>query len=579
MAATTCSQISFDDFCRTISENILQVQNGIGIMQSDKISLFCEKYPEPSEDVSNEIVAASLSDLVIAAKSGKWSVKLILLVYCWKALKVHSILNCLTEILFDEALELAASLDDLPLSERVGELFGVPVSLKDCVNVAGFPSSVGVVSWSNDLMEENSIVVDQLIAAGAVPFCKTNVPQTMKSFECSNPLWGTTENPIKPGFTPGGSSGGEAALAAAGGSILGIGNDVAGSLRIPAHCCGIYTIKCSRHRISTNGFRSLAPASLIIHPVVGPLARSIDDLVLFYRVCFGHSDSFDVVPCNFGSSEGSFSEIALSSNQRLRYGVIYNHDFLQATPACLRAVKEAETALKAAGHAVVPFQLPFSMDDIVSLVYSAIAADGGIFEPSIVSGEPLEDSISPFLWILGLPHWIVSLFALISRLYQDRRPGIFLRSFRSKSAGEIKQLLGKRNALIILLEKSWREAGIDALIMPPMSSPALPHGSFVHTSAAASYAFIWNIVDFVAGIVPVTTVDSKLDAFSKFTLSQFVEGNVLQSDQALESEIAHVYNEFKMQGLPVGVQIITPRFCEAECLRAMRILDNALKQE
>ena len=78
---------------------------------------------------------------------------------------------------------------------------------------------------------------------GAIPFCLTNVPQTMVSYACSNPVFGVTTNPLDKNRTPGGSSGGEACLIAMGGSILGLGSDIGGSLRIPAHFCGIPSLK------------------------------------------------------------------------------------------------------------------------------------------------------------------------------------------------------------------------------------------------------------------------------------------------------------------------------------------------
>jgi amidase len=97
--------------------------------------------------------------------------------------------------------------------------------------------------------------VAKLLTAGAVIFVKTNVPQTMFSFECCNPLWGRTTNPYNDKYTSGGSSGGEAALLAMDGSAAGIGTDIGGSLRIPSAYCGIYSLKSGHGRISAIGSR------------------------------------------------------------------------------------------------------------------------------------------------------------------------------------------------------------------------------------------------------------------------------------------------------------------------------------
>ncbi len=104
----------------------------------------------------------------------------------------------------------------------------------------------GLPSRLNDPLEGNGEIVDVVIALGGIPFVQTNVPQTMMSIGCFNPIYGITTNPYNSERTPGGSSGGEAALLASGGSPFGIGSDIAGSLRVPAHNCGIYSIKVIR---------------------------------------------------------------------------------------------------------------------------------------------------------------------------------------------------------------------------------------------------------------------------------------------------------------------------------------------
>lgn len=106
------------------------------------------------------------------------------------------------------------------------------------------------------LYSEDCVIVQVLLHQGAVPFVRTNIPQTMISWETTNPIWGQTTNPNEPRIPPrtvGGSSGGEAALIAAGGSVLGIGSDIGGSLRIPAAMCGIASIKPTSGRLSSKG--------------------------------------------------------------------------------------------------------------------------------------------------------------------------------------------------------------------------------------------------------------------------------------------------------------------------------------
>ena len=139
--------------------------------------------------------------------------------------------------MFEEALLRAKQFDaEFPLKGTIkGALHGVPIPLKDNIQVKGYDSTNSLISRAFLADSFNSPIVDAVIEAGCIPFVKTNVPQTLLSYECSNPLWGATTNPHNSRFTCGGSSGGEAALIASQGSIFGIGNDIGGSLRIPAH--------------------------------------------------------------------------------------------------------------------------------------------------------------------------------------------------------------------------------------------------------------------------------------------------------------------------------------------------------
>ena len=132
---------------------------------------------------------------------------------------------------------------------------------KDLVDIEGFDASVGYTQWTDKIASSDAHLVAYFRKLGAVIIAKTNVPQTMLSFECSNPLFGRTTNPwsIGKAHTCGGSSGGEAALLAQSGSAMGIGSDIGGSLRIPTAFCGIYSLKPSYGRISTDGARSEYP--------------------------------------------------------------------------------------------------------------------------------------------------------------------------------------------------------------------------------------------------------------------------------------------------------------------------------
>lgn len=132
-------------------------------------------------------------------------------------------------------------------------------------------------------MKEDSTLVKLLRDAGAVPFVKTNIPITLLSFESSSDLFGTSKNPHNMAYSPGGSSGGEAALLAYGGSRIGIGTDVAGSVRVPAHYSGVYTIKASAGRFLKVGSGTSIPGQEGVPAVYSPMTRTLEDLETFWK--------------------------------------------------------------------------------------------------------------------------------------------------------------------------------------------------------------------------------------------------------------------------------------------------------
>jgi Asp-tRNA(Asn)/Glu-tRNA(Gln) amidotransferase A subunit family amidase len=220
--------------------------------------------------------------LVVNVQRGDVDPEEVLLAYSKKALDAHGKTNCLTEVMISEAEAFARTCD------RTGSLAGMPVSLKDTVGVSGFASCIGysATRWLAPFSKDAAIV-RLLRDAGAYPFVKTNVPITLLSFESCSDVWGRTTNPYSSRHSPGGSTGGEAALLALGGSRLGIGTDVAGSVRAPAHYSGIYTIKASMHRFLKAGNATAMVGQEGIPGVYSPMTRTLEDLETFWRAVIG----------------------------------------------------------------------------------------------------------------------------------------------------------------------------------------------------------------------------------------------------------------------------------------------------
>ena len=185
---------------------------------------------------------------------------------------------------FDRARARARALDSGPLT---GPLHGLPMTLKESFNVAGLPTSWGVPDLNGKLAETNALAVERLLDAGAVVFGKTNVPIRLGEWQSFNANYGRTNNPWNLETTPGGSSGGSAAAVAAGMTGLEAGSDIGGSIRQPAHACGIFGHKPTHGLLPLYGHALAENAAGTDISVIGPLARSAADLGLALDVLAG----------------------------------------------------------------------------------------------------------------------------------------------------------------------------------------------------------------------------------------------------------------------------------------------------
>lgn len=206
-------------------------------------------------------------------------------------------LNAVFQIQSNSALERARRADEeLEHGEKVGPLHGVPYTLKDLFDTAGVVTTAGSKVWKDRVPKQDSTVAHRLKTAGAILIGKSNTPELSLSDECSNPVYGRTNNPYDLGRTPGGSSGGAAAVIAARGVPFDIGSDVGGSVRLPAHFCGVSAFKPTMGMIPTTGHTPAYSGLFTSFNHAGPMARSVDDLSLLTRILRGpdHADPLAV---------------------------------------------------------------------------------------------------------------------------------------------------------------------------------------------------------------------------------------------------------------------------------------------
>lgn len=242
--------------------------------------------------MNNEWLYQNAKQLTQGLKKGDISSRALLETYIARIQEKNPALNAVVAMDFDAARQRADAADAATAKgESWGPLHGLPVTIKDTYEVPGMPCTAGAPVFRNHLPKQAAVAVQQMLDAGAIVIGKTNVPLFASDLQSYNKVYGTTHNPWNVAHTPGGSSGGAAASLAAGFTALELGSDIGGSIRIPAHFCGVYGHKPTHGIISLRGHVP-GPPGVLGEPdlaVAGPMARTAEDLQLLLDVVAGPS--------------------------------------------------------------------------------------------------------------------------------------------------------------------------------------------------------------------------------------------------------------------------------------------------
>jgi Asp-tRNA(Asn)/Glu-tRNA(Gln) amidotransferase A subunit family amidase len=281
--------------------------------------------------------------------------------------EVHAI------VLLDDEGALAAA-DAADAARRRGEddaLLGLPLTVKDSLETAGLRSTGGSLARADHVPDRDATVVARVRAAGGIVLGKTNVPEYSSSYETHNLVHGRTNNPHDLDRTPGGSSGGEAALLAAGASLLGIGADGGGSIRAPSHFCGVVGLRPTVGRVpETGNWPATRDTGMMDLVCVGPMARSVEDLALLLPVLAG-PDWVDPYAVPVPLLDPARVEVT-----NLRVGFMRDDGWVSVTPGTAAAVEVAARSLAAAGAAVDEV-VPPGAEHATELFLTAVGGDGG----------------------------------------------------------------------------------------------------------------------------------------------------------------------------------------------------------
>lgn len=297
--------------------------------------------------------------------------------------------------MFDDALAEAEELDRyMQLHGKTkGLLHGLPVSVKEHIFLKGTTATAGLIAWADQVSPDDALIVRTFREQGAIFHVKTTNPQTLMACETDSNLFGRTLNPHNLNLSSGGSSGGEGALIAMRGSVLGIGTDIGGSIRNPSAFCGIYGLKPSVARLPHSGLAGLHDGLQNVVGAVGPMATCLSDLQLFCQSALAnrpwdHEPSLIEIPW----------KAKVDSQPRLKIGVIWNDGVVQPHPPITHALEVVVSLLREAGHVVFDWDTNLH-ESLINAVNKAYFLDGGEEYRQILhaGGEP---EVPLLQWIL-----------------------------------------------------------------------------------------------------------------------------------------------------------------------------------
>ena len=514
-------------------------------------------------NASPPIHALSACELLAHLERGELSSREIVDAYLARIEVVDRHLNAYAVRWPDKARRMADAAD---AARRAGDdrpLLGLPISIKENIDVEGADSTMGLRARAGQPSPRDAVVVARLREAGAVFLGKTNVSQALLAQEADNALYGVTLNPWRDDVAPGGSSGGEAAAIAAGLSPLGIGTDIGGSIRIPAHFCGIAGFKPTVDRWSMRGSHGAIGGQELVRSQMGPLARCVDDLILAMRVV----DPMWMAARDPGVPALPFEDPDAVDLAGLRIGWFDDDGFLTPAASLRRAVARAREALEAAGATVVPFT-PVGADEIVYVWLAALSSDGGRALRRSLAGEPPSPQLQPTMRIARLPAAARRVIAAVLDARGDARIARLLRVLGEKRVVDYWDLVARRTSLRLAEFDAWRAANVDVVLCPAHSVPAMPHRSSGDFTLSLSYTFRYALMNFPAGVVPVTRVNAE-------------EASAASADKraanrdGVDRRVAEI--EAGGAGLPVGVQVVSRPWREHIALAVMRAIETHVR--
>lgn len=490
------------------------------------------------------------TDLLEKLHSGAVTCYELTLAFCKRAAIAHQLTNCLTEIRFEFAINKARQCDG-EWRDNGGRdlkpLHGLPITFKDSFHVKGIDSSIGMTALCDKPAMSDSLCVEIAEDNRAILIAKTTVPQSLLTADTDSVVFGRTCNAYRGNFGAGGSTGGEGALIAMGGSPLGIGTDGAGSVRMPAFVNGLVGYRPSGYRFPLDGVRVLGTGiigSTFIGPVsvTGPLARSVRDIQLFTKV-ISDARPWDTDPFLLPSPWLGV-EAQMNASKPLRIGVWQDHDHIHPMPPVSRAFKLAQDRLRSAGHTLVPFRGP-SIAKVWDLQKQWAEVQDLRHMRELISTEPTTT--------------IVKKTGIIYPL--NPAPEVTL--------DRLHYLNGRIAQLVVSMTSAWNgnREPIDTLLWVPAAHPAVPFDEYTDLT----FTGLMNIIDWPAVVLPLNEFVSPNDVKEDSTPENYLFG---EEDKRIQELWTERREEFV--GLPLSVQLIGRRGEDEKLLAIAKMLHGVV---
>lgn len=487
------------------------------------------------------IVNMSAKGLIKAQEKGELTALAITNAYSHRAAIVHQLTQCCTEIFFDRAQKSAEELDAYFRStgKLRGKLHGIPISLKDQINLPGIDTAIGYLGpyVSEEIqkkithrksLDDESLIALVLASEGAVFYVKSTVPMAMLAGETAS-NFGITKNSLDRRMAPGGSSGGEGALLGAKASIIGIGTDIGGSIRIPSTVHGLYGLRGSSNRFPYLDIANSYPNQTCVCSVVGPMCRFAEDLALVSEAILNSplcikDPKWIPIPWRQEAYQSALEK-------DLKVGIMKWDGELLPQPPILNRLNKLPELFDQRGIEWKNVELSeeVSFAKLTNVLLGFYMCDN--FEEikafCELGGEPLSDLIKRSF---NLPNHVDTLAEYMERV-------------------------GQKYELQQLMDAWWDRVfqGMDCVILPAYTAPNWVIGE--QGKVSCGYTRSINVLDYTAITVPVGTVEDSDDTWEREDFTS-----------AHDKEVWEYYDKAKMLGKPIALQIVCKRYEEEKAI-------------